>query len=185
MDGPLVVLMVVYLVYPLLWTYQRFFQKVGDASPELGELCRSRPVLAVLRLTSDSSGDVVEHLRTVLGRRAELVVTLGKWPWTRHVIRVDIVTAADVVQVVAASCRVRRVREGRVVPLTGLLLGALERFRIDPDECWLCPEAYGPVLGGPAPHGWRLLPGSALRFPLEPWERPPSFTGNGSGSLQS
>lgn len=174
MDGPLVVVMVAYLVVPIVWVYQRFFEAAGPVSLELEARCKARPVLAVLHVPGARAASVARHLQRALGKRRELALSLGGWPWTHHVLRVEVTHTATEVHVAGVGSRVRRARETRVPALTAVLLDALRRFALKADDNWLPQEAYRRVVGLQAPNGWRLLPESEDKFPLEPWpERSP------------
>lgn len=168
MDGPLVVVMVAYLVFPIIWVYQRFFESVGPESKELAARCRMRPLLAALSVEASQADDIAQRLERALGRKHELALSLGGWPWTHHVLRVEVTSASGEVRIHAVDCRVRRARDTRVVALTELLLATLREFSLSADDNWLLPEAYRRVTGPEAPNGWRLLPDSTEKFPLEP-----------------
>jgi hypothetical protein len=174
MDGPLIVHMILFVVVPLLWAYRQYFERMGPEAPELRAYCAQRPLLAALRVKVGDEAPAAATLRKRLGRRSLLRVTLGNWPWTHQVVKVAVSAERGVVRIHALDCRTQRTKEAPPPALTELLHPLLR------GQCsrqvWLFPAAYGDVTDrvlGPA--GWRLLPDSPARFPLEPWTSAPKW----------
>jgi hypothetical protein len=180
MDGPIVVFMVAYLIVPIIWVYKRYFEAAGVESPALVAFCQGRPVLAVLHASEGRASELAKQLRTSLGRRSETALTLGRWPWTHHVVRVEVRPVGSVVRIEGVSCRVRLAREN-VTSLTESVLLTLRQTGLSSKASWLNPEVYVRT-GVDAPHGWRALPESAEKFPLEAWEQAPSWAAEGAGA---
>jgi hypothetical protein len=176
MDGPLILHMVLFFTVPLFWGYRRFFETVGPESAELIELCRTGPLLAAVRVRAGDVAAVSRALAKRLGRRSELKLSLGNWPWTHHVVKVGLAERDSVISIRAISCRAERTKEAPVVGLTNWLREVTSSLPIE-SEIWLCEAAYGDVTSQvQAPAGWRVVREGDQPFPYEPYSLRPSWT---------
>lgn len=171
MDGPVFIHAAWFLCAIWIWIYDRYFATVAARSPEFESYARRRPLLARLTVTADAAA-LAERLKAELGPRAEVIPTLGGWPWTHHVLKVEVRPTATSLELTLVACRVLRRRERPLPTLTDLLLDFTAKAGGDVEDCWLCPDAFYDVSGiERSENGWRLLPDAPRRRPVEPWGR--------------
>ncbi|HEX6763870.1 MAG TPA: hypothetical protein VF103_00295 [Polyangiaceae bacterium] len=169
MDGPVVLHAAWIFALVWVWVYRRFFETDAPAAPEFEAFCRGRPDLAKLVVRTGSEREIAADLTRRLGRRLELVPTLAGYPWTLHVLVVEVVAQPGEVRLVVTGCRPLRTRERPLPRLTDTLLDVVESHPDGMQDSWLRPEACVDVTGRTlAPGGWRLVPGAERARPCEP-----------------
>lgn len=176
MDGPVLLHAALVLSFSFVWAYRRWFETVAPRSDELSAFCSTHPVLAIVSVNSGAESDVARRLGALIGKRAEVIVTLGGWPWSHHALKLDVTSAAGVVRLRIVACRVLRSREKDPPTVTDALLVLMSSEPKRVRDCWLSPFAYTDVTGAlTAPQGWRLVPKRGRRRPLEPFQTAPPW----------
>lgn len=174
MEGGLLIHAAWLLSFTFIFFYRRYFETVAPRDAAFEALCASRPVLAALSVAPGAETELAAKLRK-LAPRGELIATLGGWPWTHYVLRVETESVRGVLTLRIGGARVLRSHEARP-PTVTLTLDALRRDAPGGvAEAWLHEGVYLDVTGRrSAPHGWRLAPGDE-RPVLEAWPATPPF----------
>jgi hypothetical protein len=166
MEGPVILVVCGALTLMSVWFYTRFFQTIAPRSPELQEAARSRTLLATLSVRSGSEERVADALAKAIGKRKELVATLGGWPWTLHAVRVVVETSRGAVELRMIASRARKSHEKECPALTDVLLSVIESHAADVRDNWLLPVLYVDVSGrSTSENGWNLVPSFGRRRP--------------------
>jgi hypothetical protein len=106
--------------------------------------CREGFVLAALRAAPGRGEALALALRDRLGKRAEVAVRAGPWPWPHYAHRVRVQRwEPDVVRLRVVGARLRR-GERRCADVVDVLLDAVESVSGDVpvEEVWLHGAAY-------------------------------------------
>ncbi len=165
MEGPPFAIVLLTLSFAMIWVYQTFFQKVAANDRDFESFCTSRPTLAALSVSPGEEKALASALDRALGKRGELVVTLGPWPWTNYALAVEPRPANGLVRLTITSARLLRTRETH----PPALLDLLAPYAAGISSSWLHPACYVNGLETEPNAGWRLAPGGARRRGLEPW----------------
>jgi len=176
MEGPLFVIKSWALAALGLWLYRRFFERVGKAVPEFEAWSRTAPLLAALRGNPQTLAQIETALLARLGKRSELVATLGGWPWPYYALRVRLVRRGRVLELRLTSAELLRSHGAPPPSLVGVLRDTLNEYPNAVHDTWL---HSGTVFGKPgqdAPsEGWQLHAGAEPRPKLVARERSPSW----------
>lgn len=175
MEGPVILIVCGGLTLLSVWFYTRFFQTIAPRSPELEAAARARTLLATISVRAGAETRIAEALTKAIGKRTELVATLGGWPWTLHALRVAVETSPGIVELRMVGCRVRRSHAKDPSALTDVILASIEANSADVRDNWLLPVLYVDVSGrSTSEDGWRLVPSLGRRRPCRARESGPS-----------
>jgi hypothetical protein len=173
MEGPAVLHSAWLLCAAFIWVYHRYFATVAGRSLEFERYCATRPVVARLLVGPGNEPDLSKQLRIALGPRSEVIPTLAGWPWTHHVLKLELACTPGIIQFAIVGCRVQRLRERALPALTDFLLEVMQNAQGRVAACWLCSEAFRDVLGEvTSDAGWRLVPERPRTQCVEPFGAP-------------
>lgn len=174
MEGPLLVLKSWGLTALALWIYRRWFQQVAAPSPEFEAFCAGQPVVAALHALPGCEAKASALLTRDLGRRQEVIATLGAYPWPHYCLElaIEVMPGAVVLRVVGA--RVMRTHEPSLPALATLVRDTLNQLP-ESSTAWLHPRAFSNGLVATPEGGWAIVAGDEKRprlHALEAAERP-------------
>jgi hypothetical protein len=156
----------------LALVYRRFFERVGPVVPEFEAFCRARPVLFAVH--GSALATVAQELGATFGKKAQVVATLGAWPWPNYALHVELVLRDNVLLGVCTRAEVMRVshRPPALVERLQSLLARRSEVAI-----WLHP---GVIFDHRRPNepvgGWYLSQGGTAQKPaLERVEERPEW----------
>jgi hypothetical protein len=165
MEGPPFAIVLLTLSFAMIWVYQTFFQKVAANDRDFESFCTTRPTLAAFAVAPGKEELLARTLTHALGKRREVVVTLGPWPWTSYALAVETLPAPGVVRLGITRARMLRTRETHPPALLAVLTPCADAA----SSSWLHPACYVNGLETVPNAGWRLAPGGSRGRGLEPW----------------
>src|SRR6478752_484014 len=122
MEGPPFAIVLFLFTFALIWLYQTFFQKAAPDDRPFEAYCDTGPLLAAFAVSPGASAPLALALKKALGKRSEVVVTLGPWPWPHYALTLDARASGEIVRLEIAGRRLLRTREVHPPALTGVLL---------------------------------------------------------------
>jgi hypothetical protein len=166
MEGPLLVIKSWALTAMALWIYRRWFQQVAAPSPDFEAFCTERPVVAALHALAGDEARAGELLKRSLGRRQEVIATLGAYPWPHYCLKlaIEVVPGAVLLRVVGA--RVMCSHETNLPALATLVRDALNELPNDA-AAWIHPGTFSNGLVATPEGGWAISRGIEKRPKLQ------------------
>ena len=176
MEGPLFVIKSWALAALGLWLYRRFFERMGKSVPEFEAWSRTEPLLAALHGNEAALTQIEAALLKRLGKSAELVATLGGWPWPYYALSVHLVRRGSVLELRLRRAELRRSHGTPPPSLVAVLRDTLNDYPDTIHDAWL---HSGTVFGKPGAdtpsEGWQLHAGTENRPKLVAREQRPSW----------